>query len=106
MRWNSRTAVALGLMALTVQGALATATTAPREQHSDRGTDVAVQPQADSGSRDRIVEAIGRKYNASVVRVAELVVDGRRVYELRLLSNERVWTVRVDAETGRELPSN
>jgi uncharacterized membrane protein YkoI len=52
------------------------------------------------------VDAIRRKYNASVVRVAELLVDGRRVYELRLLSNERVWTVRVDAETGRELPSN
>jgi hypothetical protein len=60
-------------------------------------------PLADSDARDRIVEAIQRKYNARVVRVTESTVDGRRVYELRLLSDERVWMVRVDAETGREL---
>jgi hypothetical protein len=59
---------------------------------------------ADDGSRDRIVDAIQRKYHARVVKVTEIVVEGRRVYALRLLSDERVWVVRVDAETGREVP--
>jgi hypothetical protein len=58
---------------------------------------------AGDASRDRIVDAIQRKYNARVVKVTEAVVDGRRVLELRLLSNERVWVVRVDAESGREM---
>ena len=59
---------------------------------------------ADDGGRDRIVDAIQRKYHARVVKVTEIVVEGRRVYALRLLSDERVWVVRVDAETGREVP--
>ena len=58
---------------------------------------------ADDAARDRIVEAIQRKYNAQVVKVTEIVVDGRRVYALRLLSDNRVWMIRVDAETGQEL---
>jgi uncharacterized membrane protein YkoI len=58
---------------------------------------------ADDASRDRIVDAVQRKYNARVVKVTEIVVDGRRAYELRLLSDERVWMIRVDAETGQEL---
>jgi hypothetical protein len=55
-------------------------------------------------ARDRIVEAMQRKYGARAVRVTEIVVAGRRAFELRLLSEQRVWTVRVDAESGQELP--
>jgi hypothetical protein len=58
---------------------------------------------ADDDARDRIVESIQRKYSARVVRVTEVVIGGKRVYELRLLSNQRVWMVSVDAETGREI---
>jgi uncharacterized membrane protein YkoI len=47
---------------------------------------------------------VQRKYGARAVRVTEIVVAGRRAFELRLLSEQRVWTVRVDAETGQELP--
>jgi uncharacterized membrane protein YkoI len=62
---------------------------------------------ADDSARDRIVEAIQRKYAARVVKITEIVVDGRRVYSLRLLSDGgRVWMVRVDAETGQELTGN
>ncbi len=62
---------------------------------------------SDDGARDRIVESIQRKHNARVVKVTEIVVDGRRVYSLRLLSDGgRVWMVRVDAESGRELTGN
>jgi uncharacterized membrane protein YkoI len=59
---------------------------------------------ADDAGRDRIVEAIQRKYDARVVKITEIVVAGRRAYALRLLSDGgRVWMVRVDAETGQEL---
>jgi hypothetical protein len=59
---------------------------------------------ADSGSRDRIVAALERRYNAKVVRIIDVSVGGRLAYDIRLLSNDRVWTVRVDAATGQELP--
>jgi hypothetical protein len=55
---------------------------------------------------ERIVEAVQKRYNARVVKVTEVMVDGKRAYELRLLSDQRVWTVRVDAETGQELSRN
>ena len=64
---------------------------------------VGAAPFADD-ARDRIVEAIQRKYGARAVRVTEIVVAGRRAFELRLLTDQRVWTVRVDAESGQELP--
>lgn len=54
-------------------------------------------------ARNRIVEAIQRKYGARVVKVTEISVNGRRAYDLRLLSEQRVWSIRVDAESGQEL---
>lgn len=53
---------------------------------------------------NRIIDSVQRRYNARVVKVTETSIGGRRVYELRLLSEQRVWTVRVDAESGQELP--
>lgn len=62
-------------------------------------------PLADAGpSRDSIIDGLQRRYNARVLRVEEADENGRHVYLIRLLSGERVWTVRVDARTGRELP--
>ena len=63
------------------------------------------RPLADD-ALERIVEAVQKRYNARVVKVTEITVDGKRAYELRLLSDQRVWTVRVDAETGQELSRN
>ena len=52
-------------------------------------------------SLDQAIESAERRYRARVVRADEVNQQGRRVYVLRLLSEEgRVWTVRVDAETG------
>lgn len=52
-------------------------------------------------SMDRAVELAEQRYRARVVRAATSEAQGRRVYVLKLLSNEgRVWTVHVDAETG------
>jgi hypothetical protein len=52
-------------------------------------------------SLDQAVQMAERRYAAKVVKVAVSEVDGRRVYVLRLLSDQgRVWTVRVDAGSG------
>lgn len=53
--------------------------------------------------QDRLIEMVQRRFNARVVRVTVIESGGRRIYEMRLLSDQRVWTVRVDAETGQVL---
>lgn len=52
-------------------------------------------------SLDEAVQMAQRRYKARAVK-AETASDGeRRVYVIRLLNDSgRVWTVRVDAETG------
>jgi uncharacterized membrane protein YkoI len=52
-------------------------------------------------SLDQAVDMAQRRYRAKAVR-AETVRNGeRRVHQIRLLSAEgKVWTVRVDAESG------
>jgi uncharacterized membrane protein YkoI len=57
-----------------------------------------------ASSQDRIIAIAEKRYHASVVRIEESTLNGKRIYVLRLLSKEgKVWTVRVDAETGGEL---
>jgi hypothetical protein len=52
-------------------------------------------------SMDEAVEMAQRRFNARVVRAEVVERDGRRVYVLRLLSDDgRVFNVRVDAATG------
>jgi len=53
--------------------------------------------------RDQLIDMVQRRFNARVVRINLIEAGGRRVYEMRLLSEQRVWNVRVDAETGRVL---
>ena len=83
-------------------------------RHAPRPVDAAVAPPSHpgrglaafgqaAGNRDRIIEAIQRRYNAQVVRVSEVNDNGRIVYEMRLLSDRKVWNIRVDAETGQVL---
>jgi uncharacterized membrane protein YkoI len=62
-----------------------------RGRHSDRG----------SMSLDEAVQMAQHRYKARAVK-AEVASDGeRRIYVIRLLNDSgRVWTVRVDAETG------
>jgi uncharacterized membrane protein YkoI len=55
------------------------------------------------GNNDRIIDAIQKRYHARVVRVADTQVNGRAALELRLLSDQRVWTVIVDARSGEVL---
>jgi uncharacterized membrane protein YkoI len=54
-------------------------------------------------SLDRVIEQVEKRHHARVVRYEKADADGRTLYVLRLLSDEgRVWTVKVDAETGTE----
>lgn len=101
----------LPVLALLLLGPVAHALEQPGGQPARVGVpDAPVQaireparPLADK-TVDRIVQDIERKYRAKVQRLDRAVEDGREVLVLRLLSDERVWTVRVDAATGRELP--
>jgi uncharacterized membrane protein YkoI len=55
------------------------------------------------GQRERIIQAVQKRFNAKVVRVTDTTVNGRPALELRLLSDQRVWNLIVDATTGQIL---
>ena len=57
-------------------------------------------------SRAQAVALVQRRYRARVVRTHFLQdANGRSIYEFRLLSpGGKVWTVRIDAYSGAELP--
>ena len=57
----------------------------------------------ENSSRDRIIDSVQKRYNARVVRVSETTVNGRAALELRLLSQQRVFNVVVDAASGQIL---
>lgn len=52
-------------------------------------------------SLDQAVEMAQRRYRAKAVRAETVRSGDRRIHQIRLLSAEgKVWTVRVDAESG------
>ncbi|MGH8254422.1 MAG: PepSY domain-containing protein [Steroidobacteraceae bacterium] len=57
----------------------------------------------ENSNRDRIIDSVQKRYNARVVRVSETTVNGRAALELRLLSQQRVFNVVVDAASGQIL---
>jgi uncharacterized membrane protein YkoI len=66
----------------------------------------AQQYQVRSGmSLDEAVQMVQSRYNARVVKAETVRSGDRRVHQIRLLMQEngatKVWTVRVDAETGQ-----
>ncbi len=69
-------------------------------------SDIAARPPVqiafDGISLDQAVNRAERQYRARVVRTDVQDEDGRTVYVLKLLSEDgRVFTVRIDAATGR-----
>jgi hypothetical protein len=64
-------------------------------------------PNVREMSREQAVQAVQKRYGSAVKVVRSDVVEqgGHHVYVLRLLSaNGRVWVVRVDAQSGAEVP--
>jgi hypothetical protein len=63
---------------------------------------VRVAAPRDGISLDEAVSRAERQYHARVVRTDVQDEDGRKVYVLKLLSEDgRVFTVRIDAQSGR-----
>lgn len=55
-------------------------------------------------SIDRVIEQVERRYKAKVIKKDTKQKGEQQVYELKLLSDDgRVWTVKVDAESGKEI---
>jgi uncharacterized membrane protein YkoI len=92
------------LLATSLGGASALA-----GQHEPAAREEAAQvrevPQPTKGiTMDQAIEMAERRHKARVVRAEEVASKGKRVYVLRLLSEEgRVWSLKVDAQTGGEL---
>lgn len=86
-----------------------TADAAPSQAQTVQGSRDVHNSQDQPGqelSRAQAVALVQRRYRARVVRAHLLQVSGGHpVYELRLLSAAgMVWTVRIDAYSGAEVP--
>jgi hypothetical protein len=60
-------------------------------------------PEGQGPGQQQIIDSVQKRYHAKVVRVSETTVDGRPALRLRLLSAQRVWSMVVDANSGRVL---
>jgi len=99
MRAGRRVANGLIALALACSAGLA----APALAAFDDPPSARAYGAGDSSPRDRIIDAIQKRYKARVVRVSETTVNGRAALELRLLSDQRVFNVVVDAASGQVL---
>ena len=98
----------IGVLAMLAMLALAPGLANARHNKDGHGGNASAEsqdpPRATGISKDQAIEIAQRRYKARVVRVEASDNGGRRVYVLRMLSDEgRVWTVRMDAQTGSEL---
>jgi uncharacterized membrane protein YkoI len=89
------------VLAMVASGCLASAAVQAQARHLRDAPRADTFGESGAASRDRIIESIQRQYNARVVRVTDISVNGRPAMELRLLSADRVWTVRVDSASGQ-----
>ena len=96
---RSRFIAALVLMAQIAVAFQADAQSLVDPRGRDRNRDQS--DQAGGMSLDEAVRMVESRYNARAVRAETVDSGGRRVHEIRLLKDGRVWKVRVDAETGQ-----
>lgn len=101
---STRAWLALGCaIGLVVTASPAGARSLPaRETGGSVGLDRSVDAEVHDGiSLDEAVSRAERQYRARVVRTDVQDEDGRKIYVLKLLSEDgRVFTVRIDAATG------
>ncbi len=63
------------------------------------------RPAAPELSRQQALQLVQSRYRARVVRTEQVEQSGRHVFVFRLLSADgKVWTVRIDAQSGAEVP--
>jgi uncharacterized membrane protein YkoI len=57
-------------------------------------------------TREQALQLVQQRYAARVVRTEMAEQSGRRVFVFRLLSaGGKVWSVRIDAQSGAEVPA-
>lgn len=106
-RWRARTGTVLAALLL---GAGLQAPALAKKDIRERAGEPPLVVQRD-GARthagktlDRIIEAAEKRHQpARVRRVEESTFKGRRVYVLRMQKDGKVWEIKVDAETEKEL---
>jgi uncharacterized membrane protein YkoI len=106
-RWRARTGTVLAVLlagmglhasALAEKNARTRATEPPLYVERDGARPLAGK------SLDRIIAAAEKRHHpARVRRVEEVTLNGRRVYVLRLQKDGKIWEIKVDAESEREL---
>ena len=92
------------LVVLALSGVAGAPAIAPVDAQglSDRRPSDENNIEAGGYSLDDAVELAQNRYRAKAVKAETVEEGGRRVHYIRLLNTEgRVWTVRVDAQTGR-----
>lgn len=95
------TAACAAAMALAGLPALADGRQHNDNQKKENRQDDDDRRQRSGLTLDEAVQRAERRYHARVVKAEAHNNDGRTVYVLRLVSNDgRVFTVRVDAQTG------
>ena len=95
--FRGRGAIAAAVLMCLLAPQLGSARHGRDQPHGD------AQSAAGTITKDQAIAAAERRHKARVVRAETQESDGRRVYVLRMLSDEgRVWTVKVDAATGAE----
>jgi uncharacterized membrane protein YkoI len=97
-----RQALVLGLLGLTPLSQAGSLSPFETGGSAQPGPVAPVAEAHDGISLDEAVSRAERQYHARVVRADVQDEDGRKVYVLKLLSDDgRVFTVRIDAATGR-----
>ncbi len=90
------------VLALLLSGVVPYSVPAEAQGLSDRRPRENDEIEPGGYSLDDAVELAQSRYRAKAVKAETVDERGKRVHYIRLLNAEgRVWTVRVDAETGR-----
>jgi uncharacterized membrane protein YkoI len=91
----------LPLLLLSVALAATTAMPAQAQSLIDRRNPPGGDRQANGGiSLDRAVQMAESRFGAKAVKATTVSNGERRVHQIRLIREGKVWTVNVDAETG------
>ena len=95
-------ALCLSALALSLTANSEARSLSPPSGAGSAGIELRIKAEAHDGiSLDEAVSRAERQYRARVVRTDVQDEDGRKIYVLKLLSEDgRVFTVRIDAATG------
>lgn len=91
----------IALIAIVLAGPAAARISSPTSTSQEQ---IPVRVHVDQVTLDQAVAMVQARYKARVMRANTVEEGGRVVHYIRLMdpATSRVWTVRVDAATGRE----